>query len=252
MHLLMQKCSRNLLEPFARQKSGPMWRGKSTSVWLLRHYSTRHPFSISWTRKASHRTLHDRGCEACHGGFPVSLLPEVPLLFHRQTARREECSHMLARRLRTFDAKPPWLANGIEYGSCVAHEERSRLDEVGIEVVEGDDTAAGGAGDLPKRAFDSLPVQVHRHSLPKEECRLVRIEACIHQFLKPVLRHEISRHERDPSRVQAGLFQHLTFCLLSLGGVDLEAVDCFRHPVESCVPSCAEDNKLINVPEMAG
>src|SRR5947207_195116 len=93
-----------------------------------------------------------------------------------------------------------------------------------MEVVECDDTTALGAGDLPKRAFDSLPVQIHRHSLPKEECWFVRIKACMHQFLEPVLRHEISRHERDPSRVQAGLFQHLAFCLLSLGGIDLEAV----------------------------
>jgi hypothetical protein len=47
-------------------------------------------------------------------------------------------------------------------------------------------------------------------------------------------------------------FQHLAFCLLSLGGIDLEAVDSFRHPVGSCVPSRAEKNKLINVAEMVG
>ena len=175
---------------------------------------------------------HDRGSEACHGGFPVSLLPEVPLLFHRQAARREEFSHMLSHRRRTFDAKPQWLANGIEHGSYVAYGgPPSCFDEVGIEVVECDDTATGGARDLTQSAFDGLPVQVHRHTIPKEECRFVRIEACIHKLLEPVLRHEISRHERDPSRVQAGLFQHLAFCLLSLRDIDLETVDSFRHPV---------------------
>ena len=28
-------------------------------------------------------SLHDRGREASHGGFAISLLPEVALLFHR-------------------------------------------------------------------------------------------------------------------------------------------------------------------------
>ena len=74
----------------------------------------------------------------------------------------------------------------------------------------------------------------------------------MHQLLEPVLRHEISRHERDPSRVQAGLFQHQAFCLLRLRGIDLEAVDCFRHPVGSCVPACAENHQLINGALMAG
>ena len=65
---------------------------------------------------------------------------------------------MLSRRRRTFDAKPQWLANGIEHGSGVVHVEPFRFDEVGIEVVECDDTATGGAGDLTKRAFDSLSI----------------------------------------------------------------------------------------------
>src|SRR6266566_9193833 len=72
---------------------------------------------------AAHRTLHDRGREACHSGFAGSLLPEVTLFFHRQSARREKCSHMLARRFRTLDAEPERLANSIGHGSCVAHEE---------------------------------------------------------------------------------------------------------------------------------
>src|SRR5436853_7828105 len=106
-----------------------------------------------------------------------------------------------------------------------------------MEVIEGDGTTALGAGDLTKHAFDRLPVQVHRHTLPKEECRLVGIKACMYQFLEPVLLHEVSRHEGDPSRVQASLFQHLAFYLLSLLQINLEAVDFFRHAVGSCVPS---------------
>src|SRR5438552_5694087 len=214
---------------------------------------TRHACSALWAGPAVHRMLHDRGGKACHDGFAGSLLPKVATLFHRQAARLKECSHMLARRWRTFDAKPQWLANGIEHGSYVAYGgPPSCFDEFCIEVVERDDTATGGAGDLPQRAFDSLPVQVHGYTLPKEECRFVRIEASMHQLLEPVLRHEISRHERDPSRVQASLFQHQAFRLLRLRGIDLEAVDCFRHPVGSCVPACAENHQLINRAMMAG
>src|SRR6266700_8456651 len=102
---------------------------------------TRHAFSASWAGKASHHTLHNRGREACHGGFAVRLLPEVPLLFHRQAARLKECSHMLARRWRTFDAKPQWLANGIEHGSYVAYGgPPSCFDEFCMEVFECHDT----------------------------------------------------------------------------------------------------------------
>src|SRR5579864_4680471 len=127
------------------------------------------PCLISISRPCGSLHGYNRGGKACHSRFAVSLLPEVPLLFHRQAARREECSHMLACRRRTLDTEPEWLANGIDHGSCVAHEESFRFDEVGIEVVECDDTPAGGSGDLTQRAFDSLPVQVHRYSFPKEE-----------------------------------------------------------------------------------
>ena len=44
------------------------------------------------------------------------------------------------------DTEVPRLASGINHGSCVSHEERSRVDELGREVIERDDTAGGGSG----------------------------------------------------------------------------------------------------------
>ncbi len=159
---------------------------------------------------------------------------------------------MLARWWLTFDAEGDWLAGGIEDGSCVAHGERLRLDEVGIEVVEGDDAAAGKACDHAQRLLNGLPVQVHCHTFPQEEARLVRLETCVHQFLQPVLLQEVGRHERDAGRVQADFFQHGTFCLLCLLPIDLEAADVFRHLIGARVPARAEKNELLDVPEMTG
>ncbi len=70
--------------------------------------------------------------------------------------------------------------------SYVAHGEDLRLDEVSIEVVESDDTVAGGASDHAQRLLDSFPVQLHCYTLPQEEARLAQLETCIHQLLRLV------------------------------------------------------------------
>src|SRR5262245_53537176 len=92
---------------------------------------------------------HDRDGEARHGALPVRLRPEVPLLLQCQTARLQEFGNPLPRRRCVVDTELERLAGETDDGSCVAHEERPRLADLGREVVERD--GCNGPRNLDQR-----------------------------------------------------------------------------------------------------
>src|SRR4029453_8030751 len=109
---------------------------------------------VGLASSAVYSSRHYRGGEARHGSLSVRLRPEVALLLQLEAARLEKLGDPLPRRRGGVDTAEPWLAGRIDHGSRVAHKERSRVDEFGREVVERDDTAGGGSGDLAQSALD--------------------------------------------------------------------------------------------------
>src|SRR6184192_3387451 len=84
MHLLMQKCSMNLLESFARQRSGPMWRGKSTTVLLLTAFSRQGLAPVICDLQSARTRTRRRAIMVKHvelpSARPIPYIREFPLI----------------------------------------------------------------------------------------------------------------------------------------------------------------------------
>src|SRR5215813_11329638 len=91
---------------------------------------------------------NDRDSESCHGVLSGCLLSEIAVLLERQTTRLQECRNLFPRRRRVIDAeRSEWLTEYLQNRSCVPHEEGSRLEYFGREIVERDDGATGCSGN---------------------------------------------------------------------------------------------------------
>src|SRR6266508_6959962 len=161
----------------------------------------------SWT--AWDVLLHTGNGETTPCALFLSLSPQSALLAQRQSARLEQFGQTLARRRRAVEPELERFTSRTRRRSPVAPIERVRLGGLGREVVEHDDAALGGAGDLAQGVLDGFPLQVHHHALPEEEGWLRGVETRIHEPRQPVLLLEVGGHERDRGRVDASLRERL-------------------------------------------
>src|SRR5262245_16896039 len=91
---------------------------------------------------------NDSDSESCHGALSGCLLSKIAVLLERQATRLQECCNLFPRRRRVIDAeRSEWLTDYLEHRSCVPHEEGSRLEHFGREIVERDDGATGCSGN---------------------------------------------------------------------------------------------------------
>jgi hypothetical protein len=119
---------------------------------------------VAKRRGATHRgLLHDRGREAGQCALPFQLLPQGPLIDDREATGAEQIGQALARRRRAVDAELQWFAGRPDRSSQDPPRHRLRLEHLGREVVEGNDAALGGAGDLARVSFVNSPLKLPAH-----------------------------------------------------------------------------------------